>query len=132
MQVTGTIKSIGEVQTFGTNGFRKRELILTTNEQYPQSLMIEFIQDRCELLNNYTPGQQVTISINLRGREWVNPEGVTKYFNSIHGWYIQEAVSVQPQQPTPNQVDTPPPFQTTKSDSKENTQMEEQEDDLPF
>ena len=89
MEVTGKIKLINETQTFGASDFRKRELVLTTSEQYPQMLMIEFVQDKCDLLNSYTVGQEVKISINLRGREWINPEGVAKYFNSIQGWRIE-------------------------------------------
>ena len=89
MEVQGRIKMIGETQTFGTNGFRKREIVITTEEQYPQHIMVEFVQDKTDLLNNYKEGQQVKISINLRGREWVNPQGETKYFNSIQGWRIE-------------------------------------------
>jgi len=89
MEVQGRIKMIGETQTFGRNGFRKREIVVTTDEQYPQHIMVEFVQDKTDLLNNYKEGQQVKISINLRGREWVNPQGETKYFNSIQGWRIE-------------------------------------------
>ena len=39
MEVQGTIKVIGETQTFGAKGFRKRELVITTDEQYPQSIL---------------------------------------------------------------------------------------------
>ncbi|MEH6408852.1 MAG: DUF3127 domain-containing protein, partial [Leeuwenhoekiella sp.] len=80
---------IGETQTFGSNGFRKRELVVTTEEQYPQHIMVEFVQDKTDLLNNFNVGQNVKVSINLRGREWVNPQGETKYFNSIQGWRIE-------------------------------------------
>ena len=93
MQVNGKIKLIRETQTIGSSGFRKRELILTTEEQYPHQLSIEFVQDKCELLNNFSQGQDVTISINLRGREWINPEGEAKYFNSIQGWKIEGGAS---------------------------------------
>ena len=85
MEVIGKIKLIGDVQTFGSNGFRKRELVVTTDEQYPQMIMIEFVQDKTDLLNNYAVGQDVKVSINLRGREWINPQGEAKYFNSIQG-----------------------------------------------
>ena len=90
MEVTGKIKLIGKTQTFGSNGFRKRELVVTTDEQYPQMLMIEFIQDKVDLLNSYSVGQDVKVSINLRGREWINPQGEAKYFNSIQGWRIEK------------------------------------------
>ena len=112
MDLSGKIKIINETQTFGERGFRKRELVLTTSEEYPQMILIEFVQDKCDLLDNYTIGQDVNISINLRGREWINPEGVAQYFNSIQGWRIQKAQSTEstPELPT----------------------VEEENDDLPF
>ena len=62
MELQGKIKLIGETQTFGANGFRKREVVITTEEQYPQSIMIEFTQDKSDLLNAYSVGQNVKIS----------------------------------------------------------------------
>ena len=121
MEVTGKIKLINEAQTFGASGFRKRELVITTNEQYPQMLMIEFVQDKCDLLNNYQVGQDVKVSINLRGREWINPEGVAKYFNSIQGWRIEG------QQPEAPQNEMPPLEKLQATDLSEN-----EPDDLPF
>lgn len=93
MDISGKIKLINETQTFGEKGFRKRDVVLTTSEEYPQMLLVEFVQDKCDILDNYAVGQDVNISINLRGREWINPEGVAKYFNSIQGWRIQKAES---------------------------------------
>ena len=89
MEVQGKIKMIGDTKSFGSNGFRKREVVVTTEEQYPQHILIEFVQDKCDLLNNYSVGQPVKIGVNLRGREWVNPQGETKYFNSVQGWRIE-------------------------------------------
>ncbi len=90
MEVLGKIKLQTPTQTFG-NDFKKCELVITTNEQYPQTLAIEFVKDKIELLNGYKPGDDVKVSINLRGREWVNPQGETKYFNSIGGWRIEKS-----------------------------------------
>ena len=89
MEVQGTIKLIDETKTFGSNGFQKRETVLTTNDQYPQDLLIEFIQDNCAKLDYFNVGDEVTIGINLKGREWVNPQGETKYFNTVQGWKIE-------------------------------------------
>ena len=83
MEVIGTLKKIEDTKTFGAKGFRKREVVILTEEQYPQPLMIEFVQDKCDLLDRFSAGQSVKISINLRGREWENPQGEVKYFNSI-------------------------------------------------
>ena len=87
MEVLGRVKLINPVQQVSAS-FKKRELVVTTEEQYPQHILIEFAQDKCDLLNNLQVGQQVKISINLKGREWTNPQGETKYFNSIQGWQI--------------------------------------------
>ena len=124
MEVTGKIKWIDETKTYGNNGFRKREVVITTEEQYPQQILIEFIQDKCELLNNYQVGQNVKIGINLRGREWTNPERETKYFNSIQGWRIDalenDSSTEMPPMPTPTS------FEPAEGDANE------VDDDLPF
>ena len=117
MEVTGKIKMKGETATFGTSGFRKRELVVTTDEQYPQMIMIEFVQDKCDILDTYNVDDSVKVSINLRGREWINPEGTAKYFNSVQGWRIEkvEAQDIpvpegQPVAQISSQVDDSLPF----------------------
>jgi hypothetical protein len=108
MEVTGKIKVIGNVETFGTD-FTKRNLVVTTSEQYPQDLNLEFVKDKCSLLDKYKVGDEVKVGINLRGREWVNPEGVSKYFNSIIGWRIDKEVIEQGvQEPANNEPDDLP------------------------
>ncbi|MCD2257923.1 DUF3127 domain-containing protein [Psychroserpens luteolus] len=123
MEVQGKIKMIGETQTFGSNGFRKRELVVTTEEQYPQHILVEFVQDKTDLLNNYQVGQSVKVNINLRGREWVNPQGETKYFNSVQGWRI-EALQAE--------ADNMPPVAPTEAFEPATNLNEEDHDDLPF
>ena len=125
MEIQGKIKIIDEVKTYGANGFRKREIVLTTEEQYPQHILVEFIQDRCELLNAFQVGDPVKISINIKGREWINPEGEAKYFNSIQGWRI---VKQQDEVPQENMPPVPPPEAFEPADSLN----EEDYDDLPF
>ncbi len=126
MEVQGKVKMIGETQTFGSNGFRKREIVVTTEEQYPQHIMVEFVQDKCDLLNTFQVGQDVKISINLRGREWVNPQGETKYFNSIQGWRIE---SLQQAAPVASAPVTPPAADAFEPATDFS---EEEHDDLPF
>ena len=125
MEVQGRIKMVGETQTFGSNGFRKREIVVTTEEQYPQHIMVEFVQDKTDLLNNYQVGQQVKININLRGREWVNPQGETKYFNSIQGWRI-EALQAEASDASM------PPVPPADAFEPAGDLKEEDHDDLPF
>jgi len=123
MEVEGKIKVIGETKEYGSNGFRKREVVLTTEEQYPQFLNIEFIQDKTEVVDNFNVGDHVKIGINLKGREWVSPQGETKYFNSIQGWRIEKAGQA------PQDQSIPPADQFEPvSDLNE----EDPDDDLPF
>lgn len=96
MDVVGIVKKIGETGVYGQSGFKKRELILTTDEQYPQDLSIEFVQAKCEELDRVSVGEKVRIHINLRGREWINEEGEAKYFNSIQGWKINTSSGDEP------------------------------------
>jgi len=125
MEVTGKIKVINAEQQVSAS-FKKRELVVTTDEQYPQHIMIEFTQDKTDLLNNYKPGDAVKVSINLRGREWINPQGEAKYFNSIQGWRVEK---VQAEAPAQAQQAPMPPAQTFEPASNFN---EEEHDDLPF
>lgn len=90
MQVTGNIKVIKETVQ-ATDTFKKREFVITTNDMYPQDILIQMVQDKVGLLDAYKVGQDVTVSINLRGREWTSPQGEVKYFNTIEGWRIEEA-----------------------------------------
>jgi hypothetical protein len=123
MEVTGKIKKIDETKTFGSNGFRKREMVVTTNEQYPQMILVEFVQDKCDLLNNFKIDDDVKISINIRGREWINPKGEAVYFNSIQGWRIEKA------QDEASEAAPPVPAMETFQPADEG---ENEPDDLPF
>ena len=123
MELLGKIKLIGDIKTYGDNGFRKRELVLTTEEQYPQQILIEFIQNNCELLDNYSIGQTVRIGINIRGREWESPDQGIKYFNSIQGWRI-ESLDDQVMDSAPENL----PMDSDNSPKDDDLT----EDDLPF
>ena len=125
MEIVGSIKKIDETKTFGASGFRKREMVVTTDEQYPQMLLIEFVQDKCDALDNFKIGENVKVSINLRGREWINPEGEAKYFNSIQGWRIEKLQSAA-------SSDEIPPIEAIDAFEPADTTFDEDPDDLPF
>jgi hypothetical protein len=124
MEVSGKIKLVGEAKNVGSGSFMKRDLVVTTEEQYPQHVLIDFVQDKCDLLNNYQVGEAVKVSINLRGREWVDPQWVTKYFNSIQGWRIERLAAPAAQ--------APPPMPSTEAFEPATNFKEEEHDDLPF
>jgi hypothetical protein len=89
MEVIGKVRVVNAEQQVSAS-FRKRELVVATEEQYPQFISINFVQDKCDLLNGLNVGDAVKVGINLRGREWVNPDGETKYFNDIQGWRVEK------------------------------------------
>jgi len=91
MEITGKIKIINETKSYGDKGFRKREVVITTEGNYPQPILVEFVQDKCDIINGYSVGDDVKIGINLKGREWVSPQKETKYFNSVEGWRIEKS-----------------------------------------
>ena len=111
MEIQGQIKKIFPSEYVGVNGFEKRDLVITTEEQYPQTIIIQFTQQRCDLLNNLQVGQNVKVYINIRGREWTNPQGETKYFNTIEGWKIEviQTTNVANQQPMTQTAPAPTP-----------------------
>lgn len=124
MEVSGKIKVINPEQQVSAS-FRKRELVVTTDEQYPQHIIMEFTQDKCDLLNSYKVGEGVKVSINIRGREWVSPQGETKYFNSIQGWRIER---LQAEVPAAQM----PPVPAAEAFEPATNFNEEEHDDLPF
>lgn len=124
MEVTGKIKLINPEQQVSAT-FKKRELVVTTEEQYPQFILINFIQDKCDLLNNYKVGEAVKVSVNLRGREWVSPQGETKYFNDIQGWRVERLQTEAPAAPMA-------PMPAAEAFEPATNFNEEEHDDLPF
>lgn len=85
-ELTGKIKLIQDEQQFNS-GFRKREMVVTVEDgKYSQDILLEFLQDKIELLNGFKPGQEVTVSFNIRGREYNG-----RYFNNLAAWKISAA-----------------------------------------
>ena len=105
LELKGKIKLINPTQTFDS-GFTKREFVITTSEQYPQDVKFEVVKDKCDTLDKYKVGQEVTVHLNIRGNEYNG-----KYYVSLQAWKIAAEHSATPQ---PQQVaepeDSEPPF----------------------
>ena len=110
MKLEGQLKKKFETQNI-TASFQKREFVITTQEQYPQDILLELTQDKVTLLDKYNEGDLISVDINVRGREWINPEGLAKYFNTLQAWSIwkkEEGTQGAPGIPTPPTSPTPP------------------------
>ena len=125
MEVVGKIKMVDVTKEVGTSGFKKRDVVVTTDEQYPQHILVQFVQDKCDLLNNYQVGDAVKIDINLRGREWTNPQGEMVYFNTIQGWRIGKVQAENGAAPMA-------PMPVAEAFAPATDFKEEDHDDLPF
>ena len=118
------IKSIGEIKTFGANGFKvvKFVVIEDSNPEYPQTLELQCTQDKAEKLIEYNKvDDRVDVSYNLRGREYTNPETQkVSVFNTIEAWKVFKAEEGAT-------ASTPSALFKPATDIKE-----EDHDDLPF
>ena len=98
LQVKGKLKVKGSEQAI-SDRFRKREFVLTDDSsQYPQHISFQLTQDKCALLDAFNIGDEMTVSFNLRGREWTSPKGEVKYFNSLEAWRIEKGASTGSQE----------------------------------
>ena len=85
--LTGKVIRVGETVNV-SDKFKKRELVIETDEKYPQSVPLEFVQDKTEMLDGINEGDTVTVSYNLRGREWNG-----KYYVNVQGWRLEKTGS---------------------------------------
>jgi hypothetical protein len=125
MEVTGIIKAKFDTIVV-SDRFKKRDFVLTIepSSPYPQHVSFQLVQDKVSLIDNLKVGDEIKVLFNLKGREWVSPQGETKYFNTIDAWRIEKvgAGSSSSSSSSSQAENTAPPvFNSTAID-----------DDLPF
>ena len=83
VKVVGTTLQISET-------FSKREFVVTDDtNMYPQDIMFQLTKDKCNLIDSLVIGDEVEVSFNLSGKEWVNPkDNSVRYFNTLDAWKI--------------------------------------------
>lgn len=88
MEIQGTLKALQPV--IEREKFTSRKVWLTTaeNPEYPQTIEIEVNQAKVDMFDGVAIGAPVTCSVNLRGREWTDPQGVVKVFNTLVCWKV--------------------------------------------
>jgi len=89
--ISGKVKFVDEVREFGSNGFRKHQVVVETGDgRWDNPIPVEFTKDHIELSKNLKVGDQVQIQSRINGREWQGKDGVTKWFTSINGYKITQ------------------------------------------
>lgn len=84
MEIKGKVFLVEETQTVGAKDFKKRLLVVETDEQYSQKIPIDFVQDKVSLIDSLVVGQEVAVSVNIRGSEYQG-----KYYVSFQGWQVK-------------------------------------------
>jgi hypothetical protein len=91
-----------------TDKFRAREFVLEIEDgQYPQMIKFQLTQEKCEMLDDYNEGDELTVHFDLRGREWNG-----KYFTNLNAWRLSAATQASTQgsaQAMPATENQPPP-----------------------
>lgn len=85
-ELTGIIRNVMNPQTFA-KGFRKREFVIETGDKYPQKILFQLVQDKCDMIDSYEVGDTITVSFEIKGREW-SGNGETKHFTTLEAWRL--------------------------------------------
>lgn len=90
LSITGTIIKIFDEKHISEK-FNTREFAIEVyHPQYPQKNSFTCVNSKCDLLINRQPGDVVNVHFNIKGREWVSPNGEIKYFNTLEAWKIED------------------------------------------
>jgi len=117
-KVQGTIVAIMDAVQVSEK-FTKREFVIQDeNGMYPQTVIFQTSQDKTAMLDAFQVGEMVEISFNLRGREWVSPQGETKYFNTLDAWRVERVGNGPTNDSQPPRL---PEDLTTKADNDDLT-----------
>ena len=124
LDITGKLHKVFEVEQ-KTDSFKAREFVIETPGDYPQFVKFQLTQDRCNAIDKFNEGDDITVHFDLRGREWQG-----KYFTNLNAWKIEGGsggAQAAPSQDTFNQGAAPASNSNTNHiDSREDL------DDLPF
>ncbi len=86
----GELKVINDTVQI-SDSFKKREfVVIDASGQYAQTILLQTVQDKCNLLDRFKVGDSVNVSFNLNGREWENPKTKeVRFFNSLDAWKVE-------------------------------------------
>lgn len=87
MLIEGTIVEIKDTVEV-SDKFSKREVWIETKDNgFTQTNALEFIKEKCAVLDKFNIGDVVKVEFNLNGRVW-DKNGRKSCFNTLQGWKI--------------------------------------------
>jgi hypothetical protein len=93
--ITGTITDIFDEEIFGN--FSKRVFWVKEDaEKYPNHYELQMNQDKCNVLNNYSKGDKITCTADVKGRHYAK-NGKEGCINSLVCWKIEKIADPQQQ-----------------------------------
>ncbi|MEK6828597.1 MAG: DUF3127 domain-containing protein [Nanoarchaeota archaeon] len=126
-QLTGKIKVLGNIEQ-KSDTFKVRKFVVTIDgdSKYPQHIELQAANEKCDALNTFAVGNEVTVSFNLRGREWTGKDGEAKYFTALDAWKIEAGAG------SSGKNNSTPAKATVPANQTPVTIVPETGDDLPF
>ena len=101
LTMKGAIKLINPIKVI-SDKFSVREFVITTANKYPQEVIFQTVNDKMDIIAPYGQGQEVTVSFNVRGREYNG-----KYYNTLDAWKVQGEATSPVNEPMPMPDDLP-------------------------
>lgn len=119
---TGELIAIDDIITFDS-GFQKREFVIKTTDDgdYPQDIKFELVKDKCDFLDKYKAGDEVTVHFNIRGNEYKS-----KYYVNLVAWRLEGNGSASTSKPAPTRQAAQAAAPTATIEKSEEM------DDIPF
>jgi single-strand DNA-binding protein len=130
-ELIGNLIEIFPTQTF-SKGFKKREFVIEIGDKYPKKIIFQLMQEKCNVIDSFSIGDEIKVSFNISGRDWTDRTGTTKYFNSLEAWRItgtgNKASTAEADPEFDSIFDDPKPLAKPKAE----VSIDFSDDDLPF
>lgn len=89
MEITGTLYKKMDTQQV-TDNYQKRNFIIKVEGTYPEYVLMQVSNIKCNLLDTFKVGETLKCGINIKGKLWTNKQGEETVINNIEAWKINK------------------------------------------
>ena len=129
MEITGKVVRLGGL-TEGTSAkgpWRKQDLIIETDEQYPKTVCLTCWTNQINEIQNMVPGQLIKAQIDISSREFNG-----KWYTDVRVWRFDPITAQTAQQTAPQEMHQTPPAVPSGGPEEFFGSDSNNGDDLPF